>query len=355
MKIVYVQTYPIYHDHLSEDQWLQVENRDKWMPAITAEHGVETEIWAVGRSRRTVEYQWKDSTISIHIFPTSGKGAKTKFHFSDELIEYAKGLRNVHYILKGVDGGVGLRLLEKVILPSRTSFSFIIGGKCVTKYHKHAKMIFIESDFQKRLLTKPKWFFQNSVSEEKLIPLAKSVDLDIFKPTHHFKEPTFDIITLGRLIPYYKNYEAIFELSRKYTIAVIGGGPMLDEYRRKYPGIEWLGQLRHDQIPEVIQQARLFLYTSKRDYYPRAIAEAIACGMPIAAFSESISEDVVRPEFGILLDDRTYSTEIASLLGNPARLGNMSHNARLYAEANLSKTSSTPAVKEIIRRLSKDS
>lgn len=351
MKIIYVQTYPVYHDHLTDEQWLNIENRDKWMPAITAKHGVETEIWAVGRSRMDVEYRWMESKIPIRVFPTSCNDTRTKFHYSDALIDYARSLTDVHFVLKGVDGGVGLRLLDKVILPSKAGFSFIIGGKSFSKYHPFASMIFYESDLQKRQLIHPKWFFRKSVPNEKLFPLAKSVDLDTFKPLEE-KNQKYDIVTLGRLIPYYKNYDAVFELAKKYKIAVIGGGPLLEQYRMKYTEIEWLGQISHEMVPSVLQQARLFLYTSKRDYYPRAIAEAISCGMPVAAFRNSISEDVVRPEFGVLMDDRSYMSDIGRLFGDTSKLDDMGRNARQFAESNLGKSSSTAAVKELIRRLS---
>lgn len=47
MKVIFLQTYPVYHDGLSTEQWLKLENRDKWMPALASTLGFESELWAV--------------------------------------------------------------------------------------------------------------------------------------------------------------------------------------------------------------------------------------------------------------------------------------------------------------------
>lgn len=138
---------------------MRLENRDKWMPILTAKAGVEVELWAVGATRQDVTYEMEGSSITIRLFKSTSKGKRTKFHYSDDLVAQAMEYPADHYIIKGVDGGVGVRLIKNYLRPWKKGFSFIIGGKCESVYHKNAKIIFYESDRQFEHLTSKKWGF----------------------------------------------------------------------------------------------------------------------------------------------------------------------------------------------------
>ena len=46
MRVAFVQTYPVYHDLLTQERWLALENRDRWMPGVLAAMGHDVELWA---------------------------------------------------------------------------------------------------------------------------------------------------------------------------------------------------------------------------------------------------------------------------------------------------------------------
>lgn len=353
MKIVFVQSYPIYHDNLSDETWLRIENRDKWMPALTSKAGVEVELWAVGATRQDVTYEMEGSDITIRLFKSTSKGKRTKFHYSDDLVGFAQENPADHYVIKGVDGGVGVRLIKNYLRPASKGFSFIIGGKCESPFHKIAKVIFYESDRQFGHLTSKKWGIIPGVLPDKLIKLPKSVDTKLFSVPEP-EEKKYDLITIGRLIPYYKNYSSLICLADEYKIAVIGGGPLLDEFRVKYPKIDWLGHIPYNEIPVYLKRAKILFYPSIRDFFPRAISEAVSTGLPIAAFNISISNDVVRPEFGILLSRMNYRDELRNLLDQPERLQTMGLSAREYATKNWHKHSTERAIQELLYRIKQD-
>jgi glycosyltransferase involved in cell wall biosynthesis len=353
MKIIFVQSYPVYHDNLSDEAWLRLENRDKWMPALMAKAGVEVELWAVGATRRDLIYEMEGSAITIRLFKSTSKGKRTKFHFSDDLVTQAMEHPADHYIIKGVDGGIGVRLIRKYLRPTRTTFSFIIGGKCESRYHKDATVIFYESDRQFEHLTSRKWGIFPGVLPDKLVRLPKSVDTNLFVvPDPEVK--TYDLITIGRLIPYYKNYSSLISLADEYKIAVIGGGPLLDEFRVNYPKIDWLGHIPNNEVPAYLKRAKMLFYPSIRDFFPRAISEAVSTGLPVAAFNISISKDVVRPEFGILFGRMNYREELRNLLTQTERLQKMGKAAREYATKNWHKHSTEPAIQELLNRIRPD-
>ena len=348
MRIVYIQSYPIYHDNVTDEAWMKIENRDKWMPGITAEKGAEVEIWVVGERTNVQQYQFGDVTIPIRFFERSSSGKKTKFHFSLDLIEYAQLHPPDHFVIKGVDGGVGVELLKQYVIPSKIPFSFVIGGKFHSKFNKLATFIFYESDRQFQQLTQKRWLILPGIPAHKLFKLPKSVDTDVFKPALNAQKE-FDIITMGRLIPYYKNYQAIFKLSSKFKVAVIGGGELLEEFRREYPKIQWLGHINHTEVPKYLSKGRVFFYSSTRDFFPRAIAEAVSCGLPIAAFDDSISNDVVQPNFGVLLNKRNYTDQMTDFLSDDERLTEMGKVARNFAVKNWHLKSSELAVDTLLR------
>ena len=350
MRIVYIQSYPIYHDNVTDEAWMKIENRDKWMPGITAEKGAEVEIWVVGERTMVQLYKFGNVSISIRFFERSNSGKRTKFHFSRDLIDYAKNHHVDHYVIKGLDGGVGVELLKQVIIPAKIPFSFVIGGEFHSKFNKQATLIFYESDYQYNLLVQKRWGILKGISPHKLFKLPKSVDTEIFKPEQDVQKE-FDIITMGRLIPYYKNYQTIFKLSEKFKVAVIGGGQLLDEFRREYPKIQWLGHINHLEVPKYLSKGKVFFYSSTRDFFPRAIAEAVSCGLPIAAFDESISTDVVHPDFGILLNKRNYVDQMTTLLSNVEHLTEMGNAARNFAVKNWHLKSTDHAVETLLKNV----
>jgi glycosyltransferase involved in cell wall biosynthesis len=352
MKVTYVQSYPIYHDNLSDDAWLALENRDKWMPALTTEGGVAVELWAVGATRQDVTYTMDGATITIRLFKSSARGKQTKFHYSDELIEFATQHNADHYVIKGVDGGVGVRLITNFLKPRKIPFSFIVGGKCQSVYNKDATLIFYESDRQLDYMTSKRWGFLPGISSEKLYKLPKSVDVQLFNVPDPM-DKKYDLITIGRLIPYYKNYSSLISLASEYRIAVIGGGPLLDEFRVKYPNIDWLGHIPYDEVPGYLRRAKVLFYPSVKDFFPRAISEAVSCGLPVAAFDTSISADVVRPEFGILMNQRTYRDQLRTMLDRAEDLDQMGLAAKKYAAMHWHKYSTAPAIKVLMSTIGK--
>lgn len=347
MRIIYVQSYPIYHDNVTDETWMMIENRDKWMPGITAEKGVEVEIWAVGERSHVMEYQFNDRSIPVRFFERSSSKKRTKFHFSKALIDYAKQHPADHYVIKGVDGGVGVSLINEVIIPTKISFSFVIGGEFQSKYHLRATLIFYESNRQYDRLTQKRWGFLKGIPPQKLFKLPKSVDLEKFRPIQNAHKE-YDIITVGRLIPYYKNYQAIFNLADRFKVAVVGGGELLEQFRHEYPNITWLGHINHNEVPTYLSKGRVFFYSSKRDFFPRAIAEAVSCGLPIAAFGDSISDDVVQPNFGVILKEQTYVDQMIDLLSDDNRLIEMGLNARNFALKNWHIKSTKSAVDTLL-------
>lgn len=352
MTIIYVQSYPIYHDLISADGWLSLENRDKWMPAITAELGHQVELWGVSDQDRVVEYHWKAGvTVTIRLFKADHTPTKSKLHRSSGMLAHAKANSADYYVIKGIDGGAGVHLIEKHLKPKRIPFAFVIGGKCTSPYLHLAHTIFYESDVQIPEIKASYWTITGRKrTSAQLIRLPKSVDTDRFRPLPEM-EKTHDLISAGRLISYYKNYDDLFDLSSELRVAFIGGGPLLDENRSKWPHIHWFGSVPNTDVASYLNTAKAFFYPSKRDYFPRAIVEAAACGLPILCFEDHVSADVVPETIGMRLNKTSFREVILALFNDPERLHQMGLRAREHALKNFGKESTKAAVELLLSRL----
>jgi glycosyltransferase involved in cell wall biosynthesis len=336
MRIIFVQTYPIYHGFTSLTQWWNHIDRERVMAALLAKKGYQVEIWAAADNEETrCMAQDHSGSHMIRVFPVKKKGSKSKYHFSDALVEFAKCHSSDYFILKGVDGGVGRRLLDQYLYQSKKPFAFILGGEYSSKYLSRADIIFFESSLQKNKILKSRSIlWRRSKMADKLVRLPKWVDIKLFTPQNN-PDKKWDIIVVGRLISYYKDFSALKILSQHLRVAVAGDGPMAKKLQVRYPRVKWLGYVPHASLPKILNQACILMHTSFRDFYPRIIAEAMACGLPCVAFNNNITTDVIPGQCGLLVNKNNFLRLIKQLLDNKDRLKQMSLNAREYAVAHV--------------------
>lgn len=74
---------------------------------------------------------------------------------------------------------------------------------------------------------------------------------------------------------------------------MVGGGPKLEEYRLKYPQVEFVGFKRGVELAFYYQQADVFVFPSRWDTFGLVMIEALACGTPVAAFPVQGPKDVI--------------------------------------------------------------
>lgn len=352
MNVIFLQTYPIYHEGLSEEQWLSLENRDKWMPALTVSLGYPCELWAVGKKSSVHTYRWNDDiSVTIRLFPADSLSGRTKKHTSRELVRYAGDQEIGHLFLKGTDGGAGLQILKDLLIPRTIPWSFVVGGEYHSRFNSAASSVLCETRNQLTFLRNPTWFrkqFSRSTINPNAFILPKSVDTEHFCPNQTVSKE-WDVITAGRLMDYYKDYSALKELSGSLRVAVLGGGAAEEALRKQMPDIEWLGQVPNHQIPEYLVKARSFFHTSLNDHFPRVIPEAAACGVPVIAFGQSIASDVLPADIGLRISGKKRaSDEILKLLDDDAKLLEMGKKARNFAEQRWHKHSSLPLLKKVL-------
>jgi len=134
---------------------------------------------------------------------------------------------------------------------------------------------------------------------------TRGVDTSMFRPDY---EVTLDLprpifMYAGR-VAIEKNIEAFLSLKLPGTKVVVGRGPHLAELRQRYPDVKFLGLLEGEKLAAHLAAADVFVFPSKTDTFGVVQLEALACGVPVAAYPVTGPKDVIGNEpVGVLHDD----------------------------------------------------
>lgn len=123
---------------------------------------------------------------------------------------------------------------------------------------------------------------------------SRGVDLEIFHPQEskvlNSARPIF--LYVGR-VAVEKNVEAFLKLDLPGSKWVVGEGPQLAELRSRYPEANYLGVLSQAELAKVYAAADVFVFPSRTDTFGLVLLEALACGLPVAAFPVTGPIDVL--------------------------------------------------------------
>ncbi len=87
---------------------------------------------------------------------------------------------------------------------------------------------------------------------------------------------------VGR-VSYEKSVEDFLALDVPGSKVVCGVGPLLDDYRQRYPNVHWLGLLPRRELARVYAAADVFVHPSRHETVGLVLLEAMAAGVPVAA------------------------------------------------------------------------
>jgi glycosyltransferase involved in cell wall biosynthesis len=90
-----------------------------------------------------------------------------------------------------------------------------------------------------------------------------------------------------------KNLEAFLELDLPGTKVIVGDGPARAALARKYPQAVFLGARQGEELAQAYAAADVFVFPSKTDTFGLVLLEALASGLPVAAFPVTGPRDVI--------------------------------------------------------------
>lgn len=139
---------------------------------------------------------------------------------------------------------------------------------------------------------------------------TRGVDTALFRPHDSglfsdLPRPIF--LNVGR-VAVEKNIGAFLSLDLPGSKVVVGGGPQLEELRRKYPDVHFTGPKQGEELAAHYASADVFVFPSLTDTFGLVVLEALASGLPVAAFPVAGPRDVVADQdpqnpVAVLADD----------------------------------------------------
>ena len=123
---------------------------------------------------------------------------------------------------------------------------------------------------------------------------TRGVDTSLFRPRSErvldAASPIF--LYVGR-VAVEKNLDAFLSLDLPGTKVIVGDGPARSELERRYPQARFLGALAGEDLARVYASADVFVFPSLADTFGIVLLEALASGLPIAAFPVTGPLDVI--------------------------------------------------------------
>ncbi len=162
-------------------------------------------------------------------------------------------------------------------------------------FHKNSERVLVPSKTVQEDLIK--W----NVGKPEVWSLG--VDLSTFQPKKRAARKKKVYVCTSRLA-IEKNLDAFLSLKLDGEKWMIGSGPEEKRLREKYPDVKFFGNKSHEEIAKIYQECDYFVFPSKTDTFGLVLLEAMACGLPVAAYNVSGPKDVIgKSKAGILRED----------------------------------------------------
>lgn len=153
------------------------------------------------------------------------------------------------------------------------------------RFHRRSSLILtatptLEAKLQKRGFTTPmaRW--------------SRGVDLELFHPRPKQRLDKPIALYVGRVAKE-KTIEAFLESGVDCHKWVVGEGPHLAYLQRKYPAAKYWGCRCGEELATVYAQADVFVFPSRTDTFGMVMIEALASGVPVAAYPVEGPVDVI--------------------------------------------------------------
>jgi glycosyltransferase involved in cell wall biosynthesis len=156
---------------------------------------------------------------------------------------------------------------------------------------------------------------------ERLMLWSRGVDTELFRPRPvRLFGAKHVFLYVGR-IAVEKNIKAFLDLDLPGRKVLVGGGPQIAELARLYPDALFTGPKHGEELAQAYASADAFVFPSLTDTFGLVLLEALASGVPVAAYPASGPRDVLTdPRVGVLSSDlREASLRALDLDRNAAR------------------------------------
>ena len=147
-----------------------------------------------------------------------------------------------------------------------------------------------------------------------IVPWTRGVDTVQFRPSasHTIGRDGPVFLYVGR-VAVEKGIETFLDLDLPGSKVVVGDGPLLETLKRRYPAVRFTGPKFDDGLAAEYAAADVFVFPSRTDTFGIVLLEAMASGVPVAAFPVTGPVDVVTSGVTGVLDEDLRKAALAAL------------------------------------------
>lgn len=178
---------------------------------------------------------------------------------------------------------------------------------------------------------------------------GRGVDIDLFKPQNEscFTGDRPIAVYLGR-VAVEKNIKAYLDLDIRASKYVIGDGPEMNILKEQYPDTRFVGYKTGKDLVAHLASADVMVFPSLTDTFGLVLLEAMACGVPVAAYPVTGPKDIIENGVNGWVDDNlAYAVEQA--------LGVSPEMCKSYAERHSWERATNQFVSNLVIVKSEDS
>ncbi|MGB8274619.1 MAG: glycosyltransferase family 1 protein [Alphaproteobacteria bacterium] len=228
--------------------------------------------------------------IRLAINPTFGIASRIERFWPDAVhiaTEGSLGLAARRYCLKsGLPFTTSFHTRFPEYLKLRTGLPLDWSYAALRRFHEPARCTMVPTESLKDELTARG--FRN------LAVWGHGVDIELFRPRP--KDESGDrrpvYLAVGR-VAVEKNLTAFLDLDLIGTKQVVGDGPLLEKFRRAYPQAQFLGTKFDHELARIYAGADVLVFPSLTDTFGNVILEALASGVPVAAYPVTGPKDIL--------------------------------------------------------------
>jgi len=160
-----------------------------------------------------------------------------------------------------------------------------ISYKYLKWFHKPSKAVLTPSLSVLKKLEEKKF--------SSLVKWSGGVEREKFYPRevmHNYKKPVW--IYVGR-VSEEKNIQAFLQLKLNGTKIIVGDGPAKENLMKQFPDVVFLGKKTEEELYQSYNLGEVFVFPSKTDALGLVNLEAIASGLPVAAYPVCGPKDII--------------------------------------------------------------
>lgn len=152
-----------------------------------------------------------------------------------------------------------------------------------------------------------------------LMRWSRGVDHELFRPREGEPRPLQLENRAGPIFMYVgrvaveKNITAFLDLDLSGTRVVVGDGPQLAELRARYPQVLFTGAKTGEELARCYAAADVVVFPSLTDTFGNVVLEALACGVPVAAYPVMGPQDILQGTGAGILDADLGQAALAAL------------------------------------------